>query len=202
MNLRMLVLVSALGSCLTTTLYAGGERGNHLIAEAGGIAGAAGVGGLPGGAGLPGVPGIPGVAASLAFSDFFALMPPDNPAPVAAGVAVQFPDNGASTGIITRLGPSTFLLPSIGTYLVMFQVSATEAGQLMLRLGGALVANSVVGRATGSDQIIGMSYVTTSVAGTVLEVINPPGNSPALTITPLAGGTNPVSAHLTIVRIQ
>ncbi len=202
MILRLALLVLVFVCSLTSTLFAGGERGNHLIAENGGIPGAAGIGGLPGAAGLPGVPGIPGVTAVLDLSDFYALMPGDNAAPVGANVAVQFPQNGPSTGIITRLGPSTFLLPSIGTYLVLFQVSVTEAGQLMLRLNGGLVANSVVGRATGTDQIIGMSLVTTSAPGSVLDVINPPGNSPALTITPNAGGTHAVSAHLSIIRIQ
>jgi len=34
-----------------------------------------------------------------------------------------------------------------------------------------------------------------------LTVRNPAGNPAALTVTPLAGGTNPVSAHLTILQI-
>jgi hypothetical protein len=76
----------------------------------------------------------------------------------------------------------------------------------MLRLNAGLVANSVVGRATGTSQIVGMSLLTTTIVNSVLEVINPPGNSPALTITPVAGGTGgspaDVSAHLSITRIQ
>jgi len=36
----------------------------------------------------------------------------------------------------------------------------------------------------------------------VLTVRNPAGNAAALGITPLAGGTRPVSAHLVIVQIQ
>jgi hypothetical protein len=84
----------------------------------------------------------------------------------------------------------------------MFQVSVTEAGQLILRLNSTDVAPSVVGRATGTSQIVGMSLVTTVVINSVLEVGNPAGNSPALTITPLAGGTRPVSAHLVITRVR
>lgn len=190
MILRMLIMMLAVACNLPATLYAGAERGEQLLAEAGGILGLAGT------SGIPGVPGI------FALSDFYALMPFDNPAPVAAGVAVMFPENGASTGAVTRLSPSAFLLPAVGTYLVEFQVSVSEAGQLMLRLNGGLIANSVVGRATGTDQIVGISLVTTTAANSVLEVINPPGNSPALIITPFAGGTNPVSAHLVIIRIQ
>lgn len=36
----------------------------------------------------------------------------------------------------------------------------------------------------------------------VLTVRNPAGNAAALTITPLAGGTRPVSAHLVITQIN
>jgi len=84
----------------------------------------------------------------------------------------------------------------------MFQVSVNEPGQLIVRLNGADVAASVVGRATGTSQIVGMSLVATSVINSVLEVSNPAGNFTALTITPLAGGTRPVSAHLVITRVQ
>jgi hypothetical protein len=214
MILRMLILVLTVGGGLTSALFASTDRGNRLISEAGGaqgipgvagpagapgIAGAAGAQGIPGIQGLPGIPGAPGI---LDFSDFFALMPPDNAATVAAGAAVEFPENGSTSGVITRLGPTSFLLPTIGTYLVLFQVSVTEPGQLMLTLNSVLIPNSVVGRATGTSQIVGMSLVTTATPGSVLEVINPPGNTPALTITPDAGGTHAASAHLAIIRIQ
>ncbi len=186
----MLIMVLAAGGYLSSTLYAGAERGEQLVTGAGGFLGTAGK------------PGIPGVPFIFSLSDFYALMPFDNPVPVAAGAAVQFPENGTSTGAITRLSPSSFNLPAVGTYLVEFQVSVTSAAQLMLSLNGALVANSVVGRATGSDQLVGISLVTTTAPNSVLEVINPPGNSPALIITPFAGGANPVSAHLLIIQIQ
>lgn len=211
MILRMLIFVLAFSSSLTSTLFAGCDRGDRLISEAGGAqgipgvagpSGAPGIAGAAGNEGVPGVPGIPGAPGILDFSDFFALMPGDNTATVAADTAVLFPQDGSSSGVITRLNSSMFLLPTIGTYLVQFQVSVTEAGQLMLRLNGEPIANSVVGRATGTSQIVGVSLVTTTSPNSILEVINPPGNSPALTITPLAGGTHPVSAHLVIIRIQ
>ncbi|WP_236124877.1 hypothetical protein [Clostridioides sp. ES-S-0054-01] len=60
----------------------------------------------------------------------------------------------------------------------------------------------MVGRATGTSQIIGMALVTTSTINSTLTVRNPAGNSTALTITPLAGGTRPVSAHLVITQLS
>ena len=145
----------------------------------------------------------PGLAEGvLAFADFFALMPPDNAATVAPGTDVSFPQDGPTSGTaIARTGPSTFNLAEIGTYQVLFQVSVTEAGQLILTLNGADLAYTVVGRATGTSQIVGMALVQTTVINSILTVRNPAGNATALTITPLAGGTRPVSAHLVITRL-
>jgi hypothetical protein len=130
-------------------------------------------------------------------------MPPDNAVTVAPGTDVDFPQDGPNSGTgIVRATADSFTLSAIGTYQVLFQVSASEAGQLILTLNGADLAYTVVGRATGTSQIVGMALVQTSVVNSILTVRNPAGNSTALTITPLAGGTRPVSAHLVITRIQ
>ena len=99
-------------------------------------------------------------------------------------------------------GPSSFNLTQIGAYQVLFQVGVNEAGQLILTLNGADLAYTVVGRATGTSQIIGMTIVETTYVNSILTVRNPAGNAAELTITPLAGGTRPVSAHLVITQIQ
>lgn len=139
-----------------------------------------------------------------AFADFYALMPPDNVATVATGTDVQFPQDGpaSATGVITRTGVSTFNLSAIGTYQVMFQVSVIESGQLVVVLNGLEQPYTLVGRAIGSSQMVGMALITTSVANTILSVRNPVGSSNALTITPLAGGNNPSSAHLVITQLH
>ena len=154
---------------------------------------------------LPSGGGTIQTSTTLSFADFYAMMPGDNAATVAPNTAVQFPQNGPADGSasISRLTNSTFNLSAIGTYEVQFQVSVTEAGQLVLRLNGALITYSTVGRATGTSQLIGTCLVTTSVSNSVLEVINPPFAFGVLTITPFAGGfLNPVSAHLVIKRLQ
>jgi hypothetical protein len=130
-------------------------------------------------------------------------MPNDNAATVGIGTDVSFPQNGpSSASTIARTGNSTFSLSAIGTYQVMFQVSVSEPGQLNLTLNGADLAYTVVGRATGTSQIVGMSLVTTTAVNSILTVRNPAQNSTALTITPIAGGTRAVSAHLVIMQIQ
>ena len=129
-------------------------------------------------------------------------MPPDNAATVAPGTDVSFPQDGPNSGSgITRVNDTEFNLAEIGTYEVLFEVSITEADQLILTLNGADLEYTVVGRATGASQIIGMAIVSTTVINSILTVRNPSGNASALSITPLAGGTRPVSAHLVIIQI-
>ncbi|MUT68404.1 collagen-like protein [Paenibacillus sp. NEAU-GSW1] len=168
-----------------------------------GLAGAIGAAGLTGPTGATGPTGPVGPAGGvLGFADFFALMPPNNAATVAPNTDVSFPQDGPISGTaITRINASSFNLAAIGTYQVLFQVNVNEAGQLILTLNGADLAYTVVGRATGTSQIVGMALVQTTIINSVLTVRNPAGNSTALTITPLAGGTRPDSAHLVIMQI-
>lgn len=179
----------------------------QLIAQAGatGPTGAQGIEGSIGATGATGPAGATGAAVGvLDFADFYALMPPDNAATVAVGTDVSFPGDGpaSGSGLIARTSASSINLSDIGTYQVLFQVSVDEAGQLILTLNGADLAYTAVGRATGTSQIVGIALVQTTIFNSILTVRNPAGNSTALTITPLAGGTSPASAHLVITRIQ
>ena len=153
--------------------------------------------------GLTGATGPQGPAGGvLNFADFYALMPTDNATTVAPGTDVRFPQDGPNSGSdISRTGPDSFNLALIGTYQILFEVSVDEAGQLLLTLNGADLEYTVVGRAAGASQIVGMAIVTTAVTNSILTVRNPANNAATLTITPLAGGTRPVSAHLVIMQI-
>jgi hypothetical protein len=142
----------------------------------------------------------------LNFADFFALMPPDNAVTVAAGSPVQFPRDGPTNSVIVRASASTFVLPAIGIYQVTFAVTVAEPGQLILALnsgaGFVELGQTVVGRAVAASQIVGTFLINTTVANSVIEVRNPAANLLPLTITPLTGGTLPVSAHLVITQIN
>jgi len=136
-------------------------------------------------------------------ADFYALMPNDNTATIAPGSNIEFPNDGPNVGsTISRTGPSTFNLTNIGMYLIQFQVSIAEAGQLCIKLNSIEQQNSVVGRATGTSQIVGINLITTASANSILSISNPIAEPTALTLTPLAGGSNPVSAHLVILQIM
>jgi hypothetical protein len=136
----------------------------------------------------------------LAFAYFYAVMPPDNAATIAIGAAVEFPRNGAANGMITRINAREFTLPAVGVYEVFWQVSINEPGQLAVWLNGTLQAFTVAGRATGTTQIVNQVLITTTVVDSILTIRNS-GSASALTVTPLAGGANPVSATLVIKQI-
>ena len=148
-----------------------------------GPAGETGPIGPQGPAGEAGPVGPQGPAGGvLNYADFYALMPPDNAAIVAPGADVSFPQDGPNSGSgIVRSGPDSFILAEIGSYQVLLQVSVTEAGQLILTLNGEDLAYTVVGRATGTSQIVGMAIVETTVINSVLTVRNPEGTAAALT---------------------
>ncbi len=139
---------------------------------------------------------------SPVFAEFHAIMSPDNAATIAVGAPVNFPQDGPTNGIITRINTNQFTLPTIGTYSVDWQVSVSEPGQLMLQLNGADLAYTVVGRAMGTSQIVGHTLIRTTETNSILSLVNPSGNPAALTITPIAGGARAVSATLVITRIQ
>lgn len=166
-----------------------------------GIQGETGPIGPQGEQGIQGEQGPAGIIAD--FADFYGLIPSDNADTVAPGTDVDFPQDGPTSATsIARTSSSSFTLTDIGSYLVFFQVSVTEPGQLVLTLNDTELPYTVVGRATGTSQIVGMSIINTTVATSVLTVRNPASEAAALTITPNAGGTEPVSAHLIIIKLQ
>ena len=177
-----------------------GARGPAGATGSQGASGPAGVQGIPGPQGLQ---GPRGEAATIDAALFYALMPSDNAATVAVGSAVQFPQDGpTTTADITRDSASEITLGTPGVYRVSVQVSVTEAGQLVLVLDGTELAYTVVGRATGTSQITMATLVETISANQVLSVVNPTGSATALTITPLAGGSQAASATLLIELIE
>jgi hypothetical protein len=182
-----------------------GQQGIPGLTGPQGIPGLTGPQGIPGLTGPAGPQGIPGPVgpqspkgeSEISYADFYALMPGDNTETIAQNALIQFPQNGPSKGSsITRLSASTFRLKE-GVYQVSFQASITEAGQLAIFINGIKYASSVVGRATGTSQLIGFSLINVS-ENSILSINNP--SNITLTLTPIAGGTQPVSAHLTIIK--
>ena len=185
---------------------AAGDTGAAGLKGETGAAGPSGSTGPAGATGAIGPTGPAGPSGSPAYAEFYALMPPDSAATVAAGSPVPFPNNGPSAGGIVRLNTGEFVLPRAGTYSVDFSVSVTEPGQLAIALdsGGGMVElpYTVYGRATGASQIVGEALVTTTAPDSMIEVRSPAGNTPALTITPFAGGARPAAASIVIQQLN
>ena len=139
------------------------------------------------------------------FVEFYALMPGDNTATIAPGTPILFPKNGPTSGNIIRSSTTPdgqFILPDVGTYSIIWQVSISEGGQLVLVVNGTEDPRTLVGRATETSQIIGSTLLTTSTLNTIVSLNNPVGNSTALTVTTTAGGAKAVSASIIIKRLQ
>ena len=94
-----------------------------------------------------------------------------------------------------------------GLYKILWCVQVTEPGQLQLDIntgtGATSDARSTVGNqnpTAGGHLIVGNDFVVTTVINTIVRVINPAGNSPALTITPADGGSTHANAQSLIIE--
>jgi hypothetical protein len=190
---------------------AAGAAGPAGAIGAAGATGSAGSTGPQGSVGPQGVPGSTGntgpvgpAGSVLAFGEYFDRVPNDVPSTVAVGASVPFLEEGATdgSGTIVRMNvsPTVIDLNSPGTYQVTFQIPVTEAGQLELFLNGAPVPGTVFGQASGTSQITGMALVTTPLVDNTIQVENV--SETALTVTPDAGGANPVTASLVIEQLS
>ena len=155
-----------------------------------------GLPGLTGPTGATGLTGPQGLSGIFSAAEFFITTPSPTIAP---GTAINFPNDGPSFGTdISRFDSSHFSLGP-GIYQIYFQASVTEAGQLSIALNN-IQSSRVVGRSTGTSQIISFSLIQI-LANTLLSIVNPVTETTALTLTPFAGGTNQVYANIVISRI-
>ena len=158
--------------------------------------------GLQGPVGEQGPVGPQGpIGGALNYADFYALMPTDNADPIAPSGAVEFPRIGVSDGVILQSSDTEIALTEVGTYLVSFTLPLTQSGQVVLALNGTELPYTIVGNGGDNTQLTGMALVTTTQATDLLSLQNPSAATTSLTLTPSAGGTQPVSAHLLVLRI-
>lgn len=94
-------------------------------------------------------------------------------------------------------------LSDIGTYEVTFNVHTTEPGQLQLELNGTALDYTTAANmnpTAGGHPIGGTFLVTTAAINAKLAVINPAGNSTALTITPADGANTHANTQSIVIK--
>lgn len=118
---------------------------------------------------------------------------------------VPFPRLGPTSGIIVPVDASSFRLPAIGTYEITFKLHTTEPCQFEIEVDGAEVPESVTqdyNPTSGGHFVFGSAIIQTDNINAVVAIINPPGNSTALTITPANGALTHANAmSITIKRL-
>ena len=168
-----------------------------------GIAGPAGPTGATGATGATGPTGPTGPAGESGLSSyatFYALMPTDNAIAIAPNEPIDFPTTATKTNDITVTSPSVFTVTTAGNYLVMFQASTTEGGQLQLTVNNTPIAYTTVGKAGENTQIVGFAILPLA-ANDAISVINPEASTTSITLTQNAGGASAVAAQLVIAKL-
>jgi hypothetical protein len=113
---------------------------------------------------------------------------------------VAFPRDGINSGTnISRLSDTEFALLDPGIYLVQFQIPVQGQSQVILTLNGVELPYTTV---SGTETLIGIALVETTVATSVLTVSNPNQANNDLNLSPGTGDELPVSAHLVITQLQ
>lgn len=131
----------------------------------------------------------------------------DYAATIAAGAPVPFPRDSVSVNGVARVGVSTtsFQLPVAGFYKIVARVHTTEPGQLQLRVDGVALPATTQGNQnpTAGGHVHTIDAIIFVAAAAIVEVINPAGNAPALTITPADGAsTHANSQSLSIMQLR
>ena len=165
-----------------------------------GIAGPAGATGPTGPTGAMGPTGPAGESGLSSYATFYALMPTDNAVAIAPNEPIDFPTTATKTNDITVTSPSVFTVTTAGNYLVMFQASTTEGGQLQLTVNNTPIAYTTVGKAGENTQIVGFAILPLA-ANDAISVINPQASTTGITLTQNAGGTSAVAAQLVIAKL-
>ena len=165
-----------------------------------GATGATGPTGPTGPTGATGATGPAGESGLSSYATFYALMPTDNAVAIAPNEPIDFPTTATKTNDITVTSPSVFTVTTAGNYLVMFQASTTEGGQLQLTVNNTPIAYTTVGKAGENTQIVGFAILPLA-ANDAISVINPETSTTAITLTQNAGGVSAVAAQLVIAKL-
>jgi hypothetical protein len=78
--------------------------------------------------------------------------------------------------------------------------ASSSGGQVVVELNGFEQPSTLVG-IVNAGQLKTSVLITTTSASSVLRIVNPASGTQPLTLTPSAGGSNSVTAHLLITQL-
>ena len=177
-----------------------GSQGEQGSAGPQGEQGPAGPQGEQGPAGPQGEQGEPG--GLLGFADFFAFNSEEEALILQPGEDFPFPNNGVTTGGISRISESSFKLAEPGNYLVMFVVTTIQTPKLGLTLNGEMLEYTIAGRPSGGSQITGMTIINVTEENSVLTVRYPDEEADNTGVNPTAPPRDDTTSHLIIVQMS
>jgi hypothetical protein len=126
------------------------------------------------------------------------------------GTGTTFAGNALATASITANTGATFqgglwatAAVTLGSNVVFAPETATpgasSGGQVVIELNGTEQPSTLVGIAN-AGQLKASVFIITTTASSVLRILNPASGTQPLTLTPSAGGSNAVTAHLLITQ--
>ncbi len=187
-----------------------GAQGLPGINGAPGLTGPQGPPGIPGATGAigpQGIQGIQGLPGLGVFAYFWHDVVSTDP-PISTGSPYPFEGNGPSSGGIIRDGtsPTSFILPSIGGYLVYWSLTIMNNAQAEIWMntgsGFTRVPHTISSDFSGSDQLTGMAIIIAPVTNTLIEIMNPTANAHSVSFQAATGALteNPTN-ELTIIKL-
>ena len=180
-----------------------GEQGPAGPQGEQGPAGPQGEQGPAGSQGEQGPAGPQGEAGGvLGFADFYAVNQDAETINLQPGEDYPLPENGASSGGITRIDQTTFNLADTGSYLVMFNVTTIQTPKLGLTLNGEMQDYSIAGRPSGGSEITGMTIISVTQENSVLTLRYPDGQTEETSAVPAENPQLDTTSHMVIVQVS
>jgi hypothetical protein len=130
----------------------------------------------------------------------------DYAATIAPGAAIPFPQNGPATAgaPVTRSSPSAFTLANTGIYEVSWQLGSDQETQIQVAVvtsGPTYTPISSTTTLSGAGtQMNSATVLISAIAGTVIALINPPGNSTAFDVQPANGALTWAQAASVVIK--
>ncbi len=144
-------------------------------------------------------------ATNQSIAVFYGLIPPNNENDILPGESIEFPLDYITNINIVRVNNKAFKLMLAGIYEIKYILSITQPAQLVVSMdsGSGFIQqlHTVVGRNSGSSQLIGDVFLKVDIPGSIICLASPVENNNPIRVTPTAGGTLAETCYLIVSKI-